>query len=293
MSPDPAVRSRRRVAGAGGCCEAFLLVCLPAIMATLARGQANLLLLLLLGGVVGSVVRGQHWRAGLCLGGAICLKVFPAFLLAYVVWRRNWHCLGGCGLGLFLGLVAIPSEVLGPARATRLPSEVCRGGPVAGAGSGLGQIAARGVDGHCPHRQPVLASRRAQHIAPRPDNAPPETISSSVRTLATTAGLLLTGVTLLAGGSRPRAVRPREVLFFGTLLVNMLSLCPVCHLSYFCLLLPLVMALVKHHWLPARQAVEARGWRESYAAQKPEIQGAVRAVRADLPATNVCAYPRA
>ncbi len=93
------------------------LICIMAIGSNLSRGQIDLLILALLTGMTTAVMRRQSWRAGLFLAGAICIKVVPAFLLIYPLWRGNWRMLGACAAGLFIGLLVIPSAVFGPAKA--------------------------------------------------------------------------------------------------------------------------------------------------------------------------------
>ena len=66
--------------------------------------------------MMAALVRGQRFRAGLCVAGAICLKIFPAYLLIVPLLRRDLRCLTGCAVGLFLGLVAIPVAAWGHAR---------------------------------------------------------------------------------------------------------------------------------------------------------------------------------
>src|SRR5262249_18739628 len=76
-----------------------ILLGLPAITATVVRGQVGLQLLVLLCGLGASLLRGQRGRAGLWLAAAICLKVIPAYLLIYPLWRRDLRCLAGCAAG--------------------------------------------------------------------------------------------------------------------------------------------------------------------------------------------------
>src|SRR5262249_11966046 len=69
-STDEAARSQPR-----GCRRWWLLrvvpllVCLPGIGRTLALGQVDLLVLLLICGTIGAAVRSKSWLAGLCLAG--------------------------------------------------------------------------------------------------------------------------------------------------------------------------------------------------------------------------------
>src|SRR5204862_5837457 len=63
-----------------------------------------------------ALLRGRRLEAGLWLAGAICVKIIPAFLLLYPLWRRDRRMLAGCGVGLVVGLAVVPVAVLGPGR---------------------------------------------------------------------------------------------------------------------------------------------------------------------------------
>src|SRR5438105_6229379 len=93
-----------------------VLVCLLPVGHSLMRGQVNLLLLALLCGMAAATLRGRSLLAGGCLAGAICLKVIPAFLLLFPLWRRDGRCLAGCAFGLMVGGALIPTLAFGPTR---------------------------------------------------------------------------------------------------------------------------------------------------------------------------------
>src|SRR5208337_3948176 len=76
-----------------------LLILLPAIGRCQMRGQVGLLIVFLLCCVAAAVLKGRRFRAGLWLSGAICVKVFPAIVLAFVLWRRDWRIFSGSVLG--------------------------------------------------------------------------------------------------------------------------------------------------------------------------------------------------
>jgi hypothetical protein len=76
----------------------------------------------------------------------------------------------------------------------------------------------------------------------------PPKASVGERLTAHLLGGVLTLTTLWAFGWRRRGDGLDLVLFFGLLTLNMLLISPVCHLHYFSLALPLVMALLAGRW---------------------------------------------
>ena len=114
-SSDPRVRSQPRYCERWWALRMFpIIICLLAIGRDLARGQVSMLLLLLICAMAASMLRGQRFRAGLWLAGAICLKIIPVLLLLVPWQRRDGRMIGGCALGLAIGLILIPAAVLGP-----------------------------------------------------------------------------------------------------------------------------------------------------------------------------------
>ncbi len=57
----------------------------------------NAVLLLLLMVAAADLARGREDRAGMWIGGAAALKVFPAVWLLYLAYRRQWR---GCAIGI-------------------------------------------------------------------------------------------------------------------------------------------------------------------------------------------------
>lgn len=220
-----------------------ILVCLPPIGHTLVRGQVNLLLLLLLSGTISAALRGRSGRAGLWLAGAICLKVIPAFLLVYPLWRRDRRMLAGCALGLVLGLVAIPAVVLEPARTADCYRAWTRVMLLPAFDQGEDRSRAKELmEMTATDSQSLLV---VMHNTLHPNRfTRPRKAEFSTRAAALCVGGLLTALTLLAAGYRGRLDAASEVIFFGMLVLDMLLLSPVCHLHYFCLSLPLVAGLI-------------------------------------------------
>jgi hypothetical protein len=247
ISPDPAVRAQPRGSRRWWALRLVpVLACLPPIGHTLMRGQVNLLLLLLVCGLIGALLRGRRGQAGLWLSGAICLKVIPAFLLLVPVCRRDGRCLAGCALGLVLGLGVIPAAVFGPARAWAYYEEWTQVLVRPALGAGADRSRARElIEVTATDSQSIQA---ALHNALYPDPATrPGQPAPWVRHTHWLAGGLLTLLTLWA--SRRRwGDGPAVVIGCGALVTVMLLLSPVCHLHYFCLLVPLVMGLLAASW---------------------------------------------
>lgn len=221
-------------------------ILLPAIASTLGRGQLNALVLLALAGMTAAAVRGNSVGAGAWLAGAISLKVFPAFLLIVPLVRRDWKWLGGCAAGLLVCLVLVPAAVVGPMRTAELYGawvrQVIRPGLTEDVGNDrskelLGMTATdnQSIGGTLHNLLNIDRATRPRVAAP------------STRMAHWLIGASMTIVTLSI--ARRSTVKPpyRDALFLGALIVPMLLTCPVCHLHYFILLLPLCIALIATH----------------------------------------------
>jgi hypothetical protein len=247
-SPDPAVRLQPR-----GCRRWWalrivpILACLVPVGHTLMRGQANLLVLALLCGCLAAVLRGRRFLGGLCLAGAVCLKVFPAFLILFPLWRRDGRCLAGCAAGLVLGLAVVPLAALGPVRTWECYEKFLAVTLEPGMGVGSDESRARELTNVTATDSQSLLAVLHNSLNYNPATRPPKA-SPAVRISTMLAGAALTGLTLLAAGWRRNDEPLAVVLLFASLVVNMLLLSPVCHLHYFCLVVPLAMALLAKRW---------------------------------------------
>jgi hypothetical protein len=76
------------------------------------QGQFNFFLLLLLTGTWAADRSGRPWLAGVLLGMATVLKLFPAFLVLYFVLRRQWRAVVAAGATI-IGLTLLSMAVLG------------------------------------------------------------------------------------------------------------------------------------------------------------------------------------
>jgi Glycosyltransferase family 87 len=90
----------------------FLLLSRPLLM-QLFHGQWNLILLLLVTGAWAAERSGRPAWAGVLLGAATVIKLFPGFLFLYFLARRQWSAVvaGALAFGIVTGLTA---AVLGP-----------------------------------------------------------------------------------------------------------------------------------------------------------------------------------
>lgn len=219
-----------------------VLVCVVPIGHSLMRGQVNPMVVMCFCATVAALLRGRSGRAGWWLAWPICIKVYPAYLLLYPLVRRDGRFLLGCAAGLLVGLVLVPLAAFGPQRTLTYYAEYSQ--VTLAPGLGIGADPSR--SGELTHvistdSQSLLATlHNTLHLdrAHRPADASP-----ALRGLSYLLGGLLTAVTLWAGGWRRRLQGADVPLYFGALILVMLLLCPVCHLHYFSMAVPLVMGL--------------------------------------------------
>jgi Glycosyltransferase family 87 len=91
---------------------ALLLVCNP-LYHQLLHGQLNLVLLLLVTGTWAADRSGYPRLAGVLLGLATAVKLFPGFLLLFFIVRRRWQTVWAAA-GAFVAVTALTAVVLGP-----------------------------------------------------------------------------------------------------------------------------------------------------------------------------------
>jgi hypothetical protein len=221
--------------------------CLPALGGALMRGQVDMLLLVFLCGMAAAALRGRSLWAGLLLAGAISLKVFPAFLLLYPLWRRDGRWLAGSAVGLVLFLGVVPAAVFGPTQAVTYYKEwhevlvrpaLTDGGDQTRAAE-LTRVTAT-------DSQSILAVvHNTRHLD---RSTRPPAAEAGERVAHWAAGALLTLLTFAAAGRRSRQAGAPAVVLLGALAALMVLLSPVCHLHYFSLSVPLVMGLIAASW---------------------------------------------
>jgi hypothetical protein len=226
-----------------------VVVALPAIMTSLNRGQMESLTLFLIAMSILAAVRGRQIRAGLWLGAAICIKLLPAFLVLYPLWRRQWRFVAACAAGAAFGLLIIPSLVFGPTRTASYYLEYAHVMVLPSMGWGGDRsrleelIRLNGGDG-----ESILTSIHNASYRQLPRDARPQEATPAVRVLSIGIGLALLAATLWAAGREPRDSGVGAVLFFGLLILDLLLNTPKSHSHYYCLIVPLVMGIVAAEW---------------------------------------------
>ncbi len=257
-SPSPGLR--RLSAGSRGWWAMRILpvlVCLPPIGHTLMRGQTNLLLLLFVCGMVACMLRQQPARAGAWLAGAICLKIFPAYLLLVPLLRRDGRCLAGCALGLVVGLGLVPLAAMGPRQTVACYQDLAE--VLIAPALNLGGDSSRAKELLEVNATDNVSFQSALHNNLYPIQAlRPRVASPAVRNAHLLLGAALTLLTLLVGRRAWRGTGPELALMIGALVLVMLPCSPVCHSHYFALSVVMVMALLAVAW--ERDAITPLSW---------------------------------
>ncbi len=245
-SQDPQVRGQPRYCRRWWALRIIpILVCLPALGRALVRGQVNSILLLLFC-VAGAALAGRkELRSGFALGLAAAIKIFPAFLVLYGIWRLRWKVLLGATAGVLLGVVIIPLAVMGPQpmmAAYKTLNKV-----ILEPALGLNHNQSRGrelLDVNKTDSTSFLAMiDHTMHLGektPAPDKG--EKLAHWI------ISFVLVAITLLLERLWRKDDAIFRNLFLGTLIVIMLPIIPICHPHYFCMVLPLVLTLLAAKW---------------------------------------------
>lgn len=227
-------------------------VCIPALGYTLARGQVNVFVLLLLAGAFLAMARRRSFRSGVWLAAAVCVKVIPGLLVLVPLVRRDWRCLLGVVAGGVLFLGVIPAAVWGPAGAVdknlTFVREVAFPG-LTNAGSKSREAELIGTT-----KTDSQAFHAVVHAWRHPDKATRPTNSDGLsKGLHYALGLGMVAVSVWVFMWNPKAHgRPsvglndstRALLFFGCLSALTVHLAPASHMHFYAFSLPLVVGLV-------------------------------------------------
>jgi len=232
-------------------------VCAGSLGTDLSRGQVDIAMLAIIACALYLAARGREWVSGLCLAIPAAVKLFPPFLLLYPFWRRRWRMAAGVVLSLALGLAVVPAAVFGPRHAVEVYQtwfEVLAK-PALGTGSDRSR-AAELTDMSATDNQSLLAAIHNWQYLDMPRGARPGQCAPAARVAVYVIGILaLLGIGFAAGWRRNDP--PRALLILAGMLIGLaLVVSPIVHNYYYLLLLPLVAALLDHHW---SQQPEHRG----------------------------------
>ena len=238
-----------------------IYACIIPIGSTLGHGQTNLIILAMLCGMLAAILEKKSIEAGLWMAGPICMKVFPAFLLIYPLWRRDYRCLAGCFAGLFVGLIALPGLVFGPERTMSYYHEYADLVLMPGIGHGDNRARAETLTSiNKTDTQSFMAIMHNAQYLTIPQNQRPADPSGAVRLSHWLLGAALTLIVCLAAGWRRGGKPLGEMFFLGLLVMLMMFLSPVCHLHYFAWLIPVIMGSMLLHWEHRRSLALSAGW---------------------------------
>jgi hypothetical protein len=221
-----------------------ILLCLVQIGGTFSRGQITFMVILCVAGIFASLMNGHRLRSGLWLAAAICLKIIPAFLLLFPLWRRDGRALAGATLGLGAGFLVIPSLYWGIPQAWELNRQMVDSVLHPGLRLGGDQTRAEELTNiTATDNQSFLAILHNYQYWGRLETRPGQP-AAWARTAHWLIGGILTLALLGAAGRRPDDDPIRCLVFLGSLFLLMALVSPVSHLHYFSMALLLVMALL-------------------------------------------------
>jgi alpha-1,2-mannosyltransferase len=83
------------------------------IISGIERGQASPLIAWLVTLAIWFVLQRRCWWSGAALAAAVVLKIFPALLLPFLAWKRQWLALAAALVWLALLVWGVPSLVFG------------------------------------------------------------------------------------------------------------------------------------------------------------------------------------
>jgi hypothetical protein len=224
----------------------------------LGRGQSTPILLLCLSGCGAAILRGRSLRAGLWLGAAAIIKLFPAYLLIYPLWRRDKRFLAAAAAAIVTGLL-LPVAIMGPSASLTAYREFV-GERLLGEALGNGDPAvAEELHGT---NSRIQSFEYMLYDMVHPDRKTRALQPSGEYFLAHIAiAALLTGGTLWA--MRRRGGPLAEFLFFAALVQLVVPILPVSRPHYYVFGILVLAGLHAAEW-PRRRGLWA-GWPTAFA----------------------------
>ncbi len=219
----------------------------------LGRGQTTPILLLCLSGSGAALLRGRSIRAGAWLGFAAALKLFPAFLLIYPLWRRDKRFLAAAAAVIVAGLL-LPFAIMGPSAGSSAYREFI-GERLLGEASGAGnpELAGElhGTNSRIQSFEYMIYDTLHPDRTTRVAQPPVEYFLAHIALSA-----LLTAGALWA--MRRRADALGEFLFFAALVQLMVPILPVSRPHYYAFGSLILAGLYAAEW-PRRRGIWG-GW---------------------------------
>lgn len=224
-----------------------LLVCLPCVGSSLNQGQVTPLLFAMIASGIAAIGRSQNFMAGLWIALAASAKIYPAFLIIGLIYRKNGLALVGILVGLFLGIIALPVIAYGPQQTLRSYQELNSVliGPTFGWSDDTSRV------------NELLSTKgpRSQSIVSMITNAMypdrltrPSKSPAIARILHWSIGAAMIAVTFWSFRKLrplpPFQNRSHEALMMSSLSLIMILICPVTHLHYLMLALPAAITLL-------------------------------------------------
>jgi Glycosyltransferase family 87 len=231
-----------------------LLVFLLYVGDSLGKGQLTVVLLLCLSVCAANLLGGRSMQAGVWLGIATGLKIFPVYLLIYPALRGGKRFLVGAGLAIALGLL-LPFAILGPKAAVTAYRELIYDRLLGEAVGDINQRVAQEMHGTNARIQSFeyIIYHLQDPAGDDLESVPPRLyflIHIAVSFLLTIAALL---------SMRRRADALGEFLFFASLALLVVPISPVPRPHYYALGTLAVAGIVAHEW-PRRRGIWL-GWR--------------------------------
>jgi len=234
-------------------------VCLFFVADMFTLGQPNLgLFVLILGGLM--LLRHGYWGwAGTCFALATAIKAFPAVVLIYLLWRREWKAAGAMVLITGFLLVVVPAPQRGFERNAVELKTWADGMLFRSAEKGVGQRPEQSVGwrnqsligvGHR-YLRPANAEADAfdAAIAPQYVNVFDLSYKGANLVVAAVSALLGLGF-ILVMPARAQRTRATDALEFSLLLVLMTIGTPYAFSYYFVwLIAPLTVCVYRGGWL--------------------------------------------
>lgn len=209
---------------------------------SLARGQANVQVLLFIALSFAALAKGRRFMSGVWLAAAAVVKVIPGFLVLFPLMRRDSRAVAGMIFGAALLLLLVPAAFPTSSRAADWGWKVIALVLKPGVGQGGDQTRAEELTNTTATDSQSFAA--IIHNWRHPDrDVRPKTASPETKLAHWTIGAFLTLLTVTLGLPRANGPPADSLVVLGCLNVIMLLLTPVSHMHYYALAYPLVAGL--------------------------------------------------